>query len=194
MRNLDDPEWLAKERSLVDRAKAGSHKAFVAIYSEFSAALFAVFFLIVHNLAQANDVRSHTFLTGWKDLAKFSSQRSIYFWLRAIGVNKAKRLKRNDKRDAPLPEEEDDVDALLGPMNMDIESGLDLPRMKRRVHERLNQLGEGNHQRVLRLFYLEELSHEECAAALGMTMGAFYTALSRAHAAFRKLWDVPDAA
>ena len=186
VRNLDSPEWLAYERPIVAKAKAGNHRAFGSLYDAFAARLLAIYTLMLRNSAQAEDVVAETFQTGWAKIASFLSERSIFFWLRKIGKNRIVDLKRHEEI---APSVDDGWEEMLEPIELDMEGMIDLPRLQAQVHAVFAKLSE-SHRRALVLRYVDQLSGAECAAALAMTAGAFYTMLSRAHDAFHELWVV----
>lgn len=137
----------------------------------------------------AEDCLRETFRTALEKIASFRLEnRSIFFWLRRIAVNKAIDTYRRYKRDERLAEalqQDPGVPMAAPPPRPD--RGLEVEDLKRQVEAALSNLN-ARYARALRLRLIEERGREECAEILGVTVGNFDVILHRATKAFRKVY------
>jgi RNA polymerase sigma-70 factor (ECF subfamily) len=191
--NLNRPDRLRWERALVDRARQGDRMAFTELYREYSRPIFAkVLIPKLGNREAAEDALAETFRTAFERLATYEARDvSLYFWLARIATNKALDLHRAkattgralssfESLVAPLDEAPPDPETLL-----DLRTGSTrLQESVKAVLEKLNP----RYRRAVELRFVEELSREDCAAALEVKLGTFDVLLLRALRAFRKEW------
>ncbi len=137
----------------------------------------------------AEDCLRETFRTALEKIGSFRLEnRSIFFWLRRIAVNKAIDTYRRYKRDERLVEaiQQEPGEPMSGtPPQPD--RGLEVEDLKRQVGAALESLN-ARYAKALRLRLLEERGREECAEILGVTVGNFDVILHRATKAFRKVY------
>ncbi len=140
--------------------------------------------------ASAEDVLRDTLATAVEKIKRFSWQgKSIYPWLRQIAINKVYDVHRQAKRSRKLADAmvhevavESDPDT-----HADAQLIADQERRahKERIAETLALLTE-RYRIAIELRLIEELSREDCAKRLGITVGTFDVLLFRAVRAFRK--------
>ena len=117
------------------------------------------------------------------------SDRSIYFWLRRIAINRAIDVHRAHHRARRLEdalEAEADSDAAAAAPDR----GVDADDTRAHVEATLQSLNP-RYAEALRLRLLDDLDREECAQRMGVTVGNFDVILHRASAAFKKAFQ-PD--
>ena len=161
------------------------------IFEHHAPTLYAsVIFPRLGDRAAAEDVLRDTLLTAVEKLDKFRWQgKSIYVWLRQIAVNKVYDVHRRSKRSRKLV----DAMAVELPTRTDPESRPDVRMMaaeerrinRGRIDDTLGKLSE-RYQTAIRLRLIEELSREECAQRMNITIGNFDVLLFRAVRSFRK--------
>ena len=180
---------LEEERAVITRLQQGDRNAFATLYAWYGDPIYRQAILPrvpVRELAE--DCLRDTFRTALEKIASFHVEdRSIFFWLRRIAVNKAIDVHRRTRRDRDLAAA---VQAEPGPEvsgSATPDRGLELEDTRRMVETSLSRLSE-RYAQVLRLRLLEELPREECAAILGVKMGNFDVLLHRAAKAFRKVY------
>ncbi|MCC6811522.1 MAG: RNA polymerase sigma factor [Deltaproteobacteria bacterium] len=185
MLDVSTATWLARERQLVDRSRAGDHRAFHELYDAFAPMLLAVLSRRGLAHADADDVAADTFKTAWESLARHSSDRSIWFWLHGIAINKAAERRRTAGRQNAKATElgsfADDTDP------PDLEAALDFPKHVSRLHTTLPRLPE-NYRTALQLRVADSQPRETCAQAMGLTLAAFDKVCARAILALKELW------
>lgn len=182
---------LEAERRQVEEAQRGNLDAMRPILERYAQPLYGTVILPrLGDVASAEDVLRDTLATVVEKISRFTWQgRSIYPWMRQIAINKVFDVHRQSKRSRRL------ADALAHelPTESDPASHADAQLMadeERRVHrERIDvALGElaERYRTALELRLIQELSREECATRLGVTVSTFDVVLFRAVRAFRK--------
>lgn len=182
---------LEEEQRLVEEAQAGNLDAMRPILERYASPLYGTVILPrLGDAASAEDVLRDTLATAVEKIKRFTWQgKSIYPWLRQIAINKVYDVHRHSKRSRRLA----DAMAHEVPVETDPESHADAQLMadqERKVHrERIDdtmaQL-QDRYRTAIELRLIQELSREECAKRLGVTIGTFDVLLFRAVRAFRK--------
>lgn len=189
----DDPKELARERVWLERIASGDRQAFAEIYQSFSARLYRqVLMPMLGNPAAAEDALAETFRTAFLKIGEFRSREvSLYFWVRRIARNKALDLHRAAKVSGrALARFEELADPSFDPAATPedlVEEKWDFPKLQGEVRDTLERLNP-RYRRAIELRFHEECSREQCARALGVTLGTFDVVLLRALRAFRKQW------
>ncbi len=138
----------------------------------------------------AEDCLRDTFRTALEKIGTFRLEnRSIFFWLRRIAVNKAIDIHRRHKRDLRIADavhREPEAPLSSAPARPD--RGLEVEDTRKLVDAALDNINT-RYAKALRLRLIEERSREECAELLGVTVGNFDVILHRATKAFRKVYE-----
>ncbi len=192
---------LEAEQRLVEEAQAGNLDAMRPILERYAQPLYGTVILPrLGDTVSAEEVLRDTLATAVEKIQRFTWQgKSIYPWLRQIAINKVFDVHRQSKRSRRLAE------ALVHEVKVesDSDSHADAQLMadqERRAHrdridETMQQLAE-RYRTAIELRLIQELSREDCAKRLGVTIGTFDVLLFRAVRAFRKHFgdqETPDA-
>lgn len=146
----------------------------------------------------AEDVLRDTLATAVEKIGRFTWQgKTIYPWLRQIAINKVFDVHRQSKRSRRLA----DAMAHEVPTETDPESHADAQLMleqerqshRGKIDDCMGLIAE-RYRVAIELRLVQELSREECAKRLNVTIGTFDVLLFRAVRAFRKHFgpDGPD--
>lgn len=135
--------------------------------------LFAVAFNVCKNAADADDVVQDTFLQYYLARKKFDSEQHIRAWLIRVAINKAKNVNRSFWRQHKQPLEEY-METLVFETPQDQE-----------LFETVMRLPE-KYRIVIHLYYYEDYSIHEIAAALKLTEGNVKARLSRGRGMLRE--------
>ena len=180
---------LDEERKVIQRLKNGDRKAFAELYGWYGELLYRQAILPRLPIVElAEDCLRDTFRTALEKIHTFNhSDRSVFFWLRRIAVNKAIDTHRRYKRDRNIQEKaKQDVEqrpqAAPAP-----DRGLEVEDLRKMVSMSLSFLNE-RYAEALRLRFIEDLDREACAAAMDVSVGNFDVILHRAAKAFRKVY------
>ncbi len=192
---------LEQEQRLVEEAQRGNLDAMRPLLERYAPPLYGTVILPrLGDAATAEDVLRDTLATAVEKINRFTWQgKTIYPWLRQIAINKVYDVHRASKRSRRL------ADALAQelPSETDPEASPDAMMMaeeERTSHRGRIELALGElpdrYRTAIQLRLIEELSREECARRLEVTVGTFDVLLHRAVRAFRKKFgdraDVPD--
>jgi RNA polymerase sigma-70 factor (ECF subfamily) len=189
---------LVAEQRLVEQARAGNLDAMRPILERYAQPLYSTVILPrLGDTATAEDVLRDTLATAVEKIGRFTWQgKSIYPWLRQIAINKVYDVHRQSKRSRKL------ADAMVHEVAVesDPESHADAQLIadeERRAHraridETLEQLAD-RYRAAIELRLIQEMSREECAQRLAITIGTFDVLLFRAVRAFRKQFGAREA-
>ena len=170
---------VADDAGLVSRAQRGDQAAFGEIVHRYQRGVYRVAYGLTRNASDADDLAQETFLRAYQAIARFRVGEPLYPWLTRIAINLAYSLFRRRRRRPETP---------LEPL---LEAGRqwaagDDPSERVAQNERQRHLGAAfselspEHQAVLVLRVVEELSYEDMAGALGVPTGTVMSRLSRA--------------
>jgi RNA polymerase sigma-70 factor (ECF subfamily) len=178
------------ESALVTRAKAGDVQAFSDLVRHYDRRVFRMAKQITQNDDDAEDVLQETFLKAYTHLDDFQGNSKFYTWLVRIAVNEAlmKLRKRRSDRTVPLDEPidtgEDEVTREIAVWDQNPEESYSREELGRILDEAIQTLKPA-YRTVFILRDIEELSIEETAEALGLSISAVKSRLLRARLQLR---------
>jgi len=175
------------ETALVRAAQGGDPQAFAVLVRHHQRAVYAVAWGLTRNAADADDLAQEAFVRAWQALGRFRAGEPLRPWLARIVVNQALSLFRRRKR-----RPESALEPLLesgrqfggGDDPADLAAGREGMAQLEAAFEELSV----EHQAVLVLRAVEELSYGEIADALGIPPGTVMSRLSRARTELRARW------
>lgn len=172
------------ERELIERSKAGDADAFSALVRAHEDKIFTLARSVCAGLpAEAEDVYQETFLTAFKKIATFRSDANLSTWLHRIAANLCFMRYRKKKSEPFVP--------LLDEPHKDGEGHREFKDWSLTPEEaaRKHELGAAvtkalaslpvEYRLVLTLRDIEELSNEETAKILGVSVAAVKSRLHR---------------
>ena len=181
---------LADEQAVIERLKQGDRDAAATLFTWFSDALYRRAILPrLPNRELAEDVLKDTFRLALERIEQLQPQgRSIFFWLRRIAINRAIDIHRARQRDRRVNEHvETTIDRTMSQPPPAPDRAPEVAQTKEQVQAALAQMND-RYATALRMRLLEDRDREECAAAMGVTVGNFDVILHRACKAFRKVY------
>lgn len=178
------------EPALVASAKAGDASAFEELVNRYERKIFRLAQNITGNREDAEDAMQEAFLKSYAHLKEFQGDSRFYTWLVRITVNEAlmrlrKRRPNQVSLDEPVESEEDLMPRELedwGPSPEQRYAQTELQGILSEVIEKL----EPAFRIVFILRDAEELSTEETAALLGLSVPAVKSRLLRARLKLRQ--------
>ncbi|MBI2941691.1 MAG: sigma-70 family RNA polymerase sigma factor [Chloroflexi bacterium] len=177
----DDPTVAELERALVQRARTGDAPAFGKLYDLHLDRVYRYIYLRVSHAAEAEDLTEQVFLKAWESIGRYED-RGLPFaaWLFRLAHNLVVDHYRTRRPSVDLNEtldhQSDDDPAA------EVETRFEAAE----VRAALGALSP-EHQQVLILRFIEELSHGEVAAMLAKTEGATRVLQHRALAALARV-------
>jgi RNA polymerase sigma-70 factor (ECF subfamily) len=186
------PTHLENEGVLVRRAQAGDHEAFTALVRQYERHIYRLALNITKDPTDAEDVLQEAFLKAYSNLKSFQGDSRFYTWLVRIAVNEA-LMKLRKQRSAPamVALDEPISDGEDQEIRHDLADWGDNPERrfgKVELGEILSSAIEGlelPYRMVVMLRDNEELSTEETAKSLGISIPAVKSRLLRARLMLR---------
>lgn len=179
------------DADLVLRARDGEDQAFSALMRRHKAPLYGFVRRYVGDADAAVDVVQETFVAAWKALGRFDDRRSFAVWLRAIALNKCRdRARRQSVRRFILGETDDQSAEARSQPDPAPDGEADLASRQRAalVQRAINRLPTKLKEPLL-LTYFDELSQQEAAAVLRVTVKTVETRVYRARQKLAELLD-----
>jgi len=170
---------------LVAACQKGDQKAFAELVRRYQRAVHRLAWSLTRNASDADDLAQETFVRAWGAIGRFDLGQPLYPWLARIVTNQAFSLFRHRKR-RPEASIEPLVEAgqQWGVEDDPAEHAADSER-DARLRECFGGLAP-EHQAVLALRAVQDLSYEEIASALGIPIGTVMSRLSRARADLKR--------
>lgn len=179
------------ESALVQRAKRGETEAYSELVRKYENKVFRLAKNITQNDEDAEDVLQDAFVKAYEHLDDFHEQSKFYTWLVRIAVNEALMRLRKRKTDRTVPLDEP-VDTGEETVVREIAVWDDNPEEKygtteiRRILDEAIQSLKPAFRTVFQLRDIEELSTEETAQLLGLSIPAVKSRLLRARLQLRE--------
>ena len=179
------------ESALVARAREGDLAAFNELVNSYSRKILRLAKHITQNDEDAEDVLQETFLKAFEHLGDFQGQSKFYTWIVRIAVNESlmKLRKRKSDRSVPLDEPvdtgEDTVVREIAVWDENPEQQYSREELGQILDEAVQGLRPA-FRTVFVLRDIEELSTEETAEALGISVPAVKSRLLRARLQLRE--------
>jgi RNA polymerase sigma-70 factor, ECF subfamily len=179
------------ESDLVTRARAGDPTAFTELVNHYERKIYRLAKHITQNDEDAEDVLQETFLKAYEHLDGFQGNSKFYTWIVRIAVNESlmKLRKRKGDRTVPLDEPVDTGEEMVAREIAVWEDNPEQRYSREEIQEILDRAVEGlkpDFRTVFILRDIEELSTEETAEALGISIPAVKSRLLRARLALRE--------
>jgi len=179
------------ESLLVDKAKAGDQQAFTDLVARYQRKIYRLAKNITRNDEDAEDVLQEAFLKAYEHLDSFEGHSKFYTWIVRIAVNEAlmKLRKRRGDREVSLDEPvglgEEEVKREIAVWEDNPEQRYSREEMQQILNEAVDSLKE-DFRTVFVLRDIEEMSTEETAEALKISIPAVKSRLLRARLALRE--------
>jgi RNA polymerase sigma-70 factor (ECF subfamily) len=186
----------AEEQRLVETAQRGDRDALKVLLDRVARPLYAAVILPrVGAPADAEDILKDTLLRAMERLETFRWTGAGFFpWVRQIAINLVIDHVRRTQRRGRMEERYERQAADVTPLHHAGAEEILIAEQERAVSIRMMEsaMGELNerYRRAIELRILEERPREDCAAAMGVTLGNFDVILHRALAALRKAYGV----
>lgn len=179
------------ESALVAKAQAGDAQAFTELMHRYERKIFRLGKNITQNTEDAEDVLQETFLKAYEHLEGFQGHSRFYTWIVRIAVNEAlmKLRKRKGDRvvslDEPVDTGEETVKREVAVWEGNPEDQYSQQELQAILDEAIEGL-KPDFRTVFTLRDIEELSTEETAEAMGISVPAVKSRLLRARLALRE--------
>jgi len=168
-----------EEAALVRSAQGGDQKAFTAIVRAYQRHVYRVAYSLSRNASDADDLAQETFVRAYQAIGRFRVGEPLYPWLALF----RSRRRRPETALEPMLE----AGAQWG-VNDDPADHAAAGERDTRVRAAFEKLSP-EHQAVLALRAVQDLSYQEIADALRVPPGTVMSRLSRARAELKRLLE-----
>src|SRR5512140_2907052 len=179
------------ETTLVSQAREGDNRAFSELVKRYEAKIFRLAQHITQNREDAEDVLQETFMKAYEHLDQFQGNSKFYTWIVRIAVNQAlmKLRRRKTDRSVSLDESidtgEDMVVREVAAWDENPEQHYSREELGSILDSAIQSL-EPPYRSVFVLRDIDELSTEDTAEALGLSVPAVKSRLLRARLQLRE--------
>src|SRR5476651_188206 len=185
---------VAMDRVLVDRFKSGDAAAFDEMVSRYWDRIFSMVNLLLRNSQDAEEVTQDAFIRAHRGLVNFRGESAFSTWLYQIATNLARNRywywwrRKRDKSvsiDAPMGPDNDTTLAEMIPA--EVESPDDITVTSEfvdRIGKSMEKLS-AKHREILVLRNIKNLSYEEIAGILAISVGTVKSRIARARESLR---------
>ena len=185
------PAVVNDESPLVALAQTGDAEAFTTLVRRYERKIYRLAKNITQNDEDAEDVLQETFLKAYENLPGFHGNSKFYTWIVRIAVNEAlmKLRKRKGDRfvslDEPITSGEEEVKREIAVWEDNPEQHYSSEEMQKILNDAVDTL-KPDFRTVFVLRDIEELSTEETAETMGISVPAVKSRLLRARLALRE--------
>jgi RNA polymerase sigma-70 factor, ECF subfamily len=179
------------ESVLVSQARQGDTRAFGELVRRYEGKIFRLAQHVTNNREDAEDVLQETFMKAYEHLDQFKGDSKFYTWIVRIAVNQAlmKLRRRKTDKSVSLDEQidtgEDTIVREIAAWDEDPEQRFSRDELGGILDHAVDSL-EPAYRSVFVLRDVEELSTEETAEALGLSIPAVKSRLLRARLQLRE--------
>ena len=190
MSAMSSPIEIDDEAAIVAQARLGDAKAFTELLRRYEGKIFRLAQHITQNREDAEDVLQEAFLKAYEHLDQFQGQSKFYTWIVRIAVNQAlmKLRKRKSDRSVSLDETIDTGEDTVAREIAAWDENPEQQYSREEVNEILSSAIDGLapiYRAVFVLRDVDDLSTEETAEALELTVPAVKSRLLRARLQLR---------
>ena len=186
-----DPRESVSEQELIASILAGQRDNFHQLIRPYEKQLYRTAFALVKNEAEAEDVVQDAVLKAYRKLASFRGDAKFSTWLMAITLNEARGRLRKENRapvdslDARCEEGGDYTPAALTDWREVPLAALERQEIKALIQSAVAELPE-TYREIVTLRDVEELSVNDTAAVLGISVALVKVRLHRARMMLQK--------
>lgn len=182
------------EAGFIERLRARDLAAFEELVARFERPVYGLCFRLLGDAEEARDAAQETFLKVYRGLGGFRAQSGLKTWIYRIAINQAmnqQRWWRRRHRDETISLDltRGDSETTIGSMLAGHASSPEALAIQSESEARIMQaLGEikQEYRIALVLREIEELSYEEIAATLGISIGTVKSRIARGREELRR--------
>src|ERR1051325_6311032 len=177
----------SSETSLIARLRSGDLTAFEEMVAHFERPVYALCFRLLGDAEEARDAAQETFLKVYRGLGGFRAESGLKTWIYRIAINQAMnqqrwwRRRHRDKTtslDLTRSENESSLGSMLPGPGISPEAQAIASQRERRIMSALSEIKQ-EYRVALVLREIEELSYEEIAETLQISIGTVKSRIAR---------------
>lgn len=185
-----------EEAAIVAELKAGSEAAYAWLIGEFQQPVYGLVYRIVNDPADAADTTQDVFLKVFRGMNHFHGESSLKTWIYRIALHEAANRRRwwfrHKAKETSIEPETESNSVTENAIQVALTDHTESPfesvahhEVQRRVEEELRKVPEP-YRTTLILRDLEEMSYEEIAEVLEVSLGTVKSRLTRGRDALRQ--------
>jgi RNA polymerase sigma-70 factor, ECF subfamily len=185
-----------QEAAIVAELKAGSETAYTWLIGEFQQPVYGLVYRIVNDPADAADTTQDVFLKVFRGMKHFQGSSSLKTWIYRIALHEAANRRRwwfrHKAKETSIEPVESEAPGVSEAMQMALTDRSDSPfdsvahhEVQQRVEQELRKVAEP-YRTTLILRDLEEMSYEEIADVLEISLGTVKSRLTRGREMLRQ--------
>src|SRR3954470_13305120 len=186
----------AQESALIQELKAGSEDAYAWLVGEFHQPVYSLVYRILTDPADAADTTQEVFLKVFRGMKHFHGESSLKTWIYRIALHEAANRRRwwfrHKAKETSIEPETETNGMVENDIQMALTDHAESPfdsvahhQVQHRVKEELRKVPEP-YRTALILRDLEEMSYEEIAEVLEISLGTVKSRLTRGREALRQ--------
>ena len=183
---VQPPKDTSVEDALVEKAKT-DEQAFTALYNQYLPRVYGYMMKRIGNKEATEDLVSMTFLKVFSNLKKYEKKGGVPFgaWLFRIATNNLIDYYRKHGKIKSV-----DIDAISEPKDEKLTAAdeIQIEQDRAKVREVLKDVSS-RYQEILNLKFFAEMSYEEIAETLGLTVNNSRVLVFRALKVFQKQYQ-----
>lgn len=185
-----------EEATIVAELKAGSEAAYAWLIGEFQQPVYGLVYRVVNDPADAADTTQDVFLKVFRGIRQFHGESSLKTWIYRIALHEAANRRRwwfrHKAKETSIEPENECNGTAETTIQMALMDHADSPfdsvahhEVQQRVEQELRKVPEP-YRTTLVLRDLEEMSYEEIAEVLEVSLGTVKSRLTRGREALRQ--------
>ena len=189
-----DPLSGGEDHALLASLRAGADEAYETLIGRFQQPVYNLVYRLMNDPADAADVTQEVFLKIFRKICSFKGNSSLKTWIYRIAVNEAYNHRRwfsRHQRHEVVPTREDDTRFYEGTFADQGRSPFDLTldhETRALVEDALAKMNP-NFRAVVVLRDIEDLSYEEIAGVLDISLGTVKSRILRGREALRRILE-----
>ncbi|MEK7812122.1 MAG: sigma-70 family RNA polymerase sigma factor [Candidatus Desantisbacteria bacterium] len=173
-----------EDNVLIDKCLNENKEAFAELVDKYKKPIVNLAYRMTWNIDDANDIAQDTFLNAYKNLRQFNRKYSFFSWIYTICQNRCKDVLKKKKlatvsTDDPLKVKENEISYDIPDTSLNPEKMIVQKETMREMFEAINSL-PGKYQEVITLRHIQDLSYEEIAEILYLSVSNVKTRIHRA--------------
>jgi RNA polymerase sigma-70 factor (ECF subfamily) len=182
------------EARLIARLRARDLSAFEELVAQFERPIYGLCLRLLGDAEEARDATQETFLKVYRGLNRFRGEAGLKTWIYRIAINQAmnqqrwwRRRHRDETISLDLKRGDSDttIGSLLPGSSLSPEAAAIANERERRIMQALGEIKQ-EYRIALVLREIEELSYEEIAETLGVSIGTVKSRIARGREELRR--------
>lgn len=165
---------------LINQCREGNPKAQYQLYNLYSKQMLNISHRIVNDRMEAEDVLQESFINAFSRLESYRGEASFGSWLKRIVINRSLNVVRKKKHYF------EEINDELMKVDKEEEVEEEVEYTVQDIHQAMKQLPDG-YRVIFSLYMFENMSHNEIAEQLDISVNTSKSQLSRARKKMKEL-------